>query len=479
MKRVLALLSVMLVAVCAFGQGIQFEEKLSWDQILVKAKKEGKPIFIDFYTTWCVPCKEMDIIYQDGNVGASFNSQVISLKVQLDKTTNDSKRIQSWYRDAEKLEKSYKITSYPTLVFLSADGKLLRKITGVRTADHLIWEWQKALSPGIEEFRPQPILNFDTLVSQYRKGSLDKKLMRELAVRAELDAPKNSENKMLAKEIADSIINNLPEDSLYTRDNIWLLFTFTRKLTDRGFKIFKDHADKVLEAAIKSKSTVTKEHIDFVVPSILYREEVLPYLSAINNHPDWTKIEVNLKKYGKSGKETLKQYRDFIIAKSSIAPYRKSLNGKPDWKVIKENLTIYGAKGEAHFLAEQVMYYAEIREWDSLYKAGEQFIEKYPKETSLIGGAAANNIAWGFFNHRDSREYTVLALKFAKMAIADEPKEAIYQDTYANLLYKLGQKEKAIKYQAWIITLPTAGLDIKENYRKMKAGEKTWDPKNW
>lgn len=474
MKKVLALLSVMLLAVCAFAQGIQFEEKLNWAQIQEKAKKENKPIFIDFYTTWCVPCKDMDLVYQDAEVGNYFNTQYIAVKIQMDKTTKDTKRTQGWYKDAEKLEKIYRITNYPSFVFLAGDGKLSRKIIGARTAEHLIWEGRKALDASIAFFRPKPVLDYDTLLARYKNNNLDLKLMRELATRTEIDEPKTPENKVLAKQIADRIINSLPEDSLYTRNNLWLLCTFTRKSTDRGFIIFKDHTDKIL----KAKTDITEKYFSWIVPRILYTEEVEPYIRSLNDKPDWTKIKTNLEKHGSLGKKTLDMYFGTIIIRSAVNPYKKALNGKPDWDLIKKNLSDYGEEGEARYLAEQIFYYYNNKIWDSLYNSGKPFFHKYRKWTDKLIGSSGNSIAWAMFNNCDSPEIIEVALKFAEAAISVDPKQSAYQDTYANVLYKLGQKEKALKHMSWVVTLPTAGPDIKENYRKMKAGEKTWDPKN-
>ena len=38
--------------------GIRFFEG-SWAEALAESKKTGKPIFMDCYTVWCVPCKKL------------------------------------------------------------------------------------------------------------------------------------------------------------------------------------------------------------------------------------------------------------------------------------------------------------------------------------------------------------------------------------------------------------------------------------
>ena len=49
----------MLLQIPAFAQeGTQFRE-LTFEQALAAAKEEGKLVFVDCYTSWCGPCKDM------------------------------------------------------------------------------------------------------------------------------------------------------------------------------------------------------------------------------------------------------------------------------------------------------------------------------------------------------------------------------------------------------------------------------------
>ncbi len=102
------------------GQGIKFEEGLSWHLIKEKAKKENKYIFMDCYTTWCAPCKAMDkYVFQDKSVGDLFNDRFISVKFQMDRTATDDEAIKSRYADAATVSGEYKVFSYPSYLFSS------------------------------------------------------------------------------------------------------------------------------------------------------------------------------------------------------------------------------------------------------------------------------------------------------------------------------------------------------------------------
>ena len=83
----------------------------SYAQILQRAKQENKYVFIDFYATWCGPCKRLDeVTYPDARASELLNSMIPA----------------KW--DAEKdpwipLAKQYKVSAYPTLIVIAPDGK--------------------------------------------------------------------------------------------------------------------------------------------------------------------------------------------------------------------------------------------------------------------------------------------------------------------------------------------------------------------
>lgn len=118
---------------------VKFQEGLRWAEIKLKAKNENKYLFLDFVATWCSPCKEMDKhVYTDKSLGEIFNQNFISVKVQADKAAYDSDYVKGWYTDAEQLMKEFEITVFPTLVFLTPDGKMVKKIMGSTDAVGLI-----------------------------------------------------------------------------------------------------------------------------------------------------------------------------------------------------------------------------------------------------------------------------------------------------------------------------------------------------
>lgn len=133
------LLSVLILGVCSaqavHAQGVQFMHDL--DQALAKAKAENKLVFIDFYTSWCGPCKVLDKeVFPQEKVGSFFNSKFINCKVQC-----DDKGV------GVKLGEKYKVMAYPTLMFLNGDGEMVHSAAGGPSADGLIELAEIALNP--------------------------------------------------------------------------------------------------------------------------------------------------------------------------------------------------------------------------------------------------------------------------------------------------------------------------------------------
>jgi len=82
------------------------------------AAKEGKLVFIDFYTTWCEPCKRLDALtWTDAEVGRLVGEKAVALKLDAEK-------------EGKELAKRYKIAAYPTLLLLKADGTEVDRLVG-------------------------------------------------------------------------------------------------------------------------------------------------------------------------------------------------------------------------------------------------------------------------------------------------------------------------------------------------------------
>ncbi|WP_186767435.1 thioredoxin family protein [Blastopirellula retiformator] len=97
-----------------------------------KAADAGKPCFVKFETTWCLPCKQMDayVFTAQDVVNAVEAEGVVCVKVDGDK-----------HRDlADKL----KVTGYPTGILLDPSGEETARYTGYRSVKQMTAFFQTA-----------------------------------------------------------------------------------------------------------------------------------------------------------------------------------------------------------------------------------------------------------------------------------------------------------------------------------------------
>ncbi len=95
-------------------------EKITWseysEQKLGEAKNQHKPVMIDFYADWCIPCKELDKFTFSQLEVVEMSKNFLMLKVDL--TTENSPQ-------SKELKNKFRIKGVPTLVFLNSEGKQL------------------------------------------------------------------------------------------------------------------------------------------------------------------------------------------------------------------------------------------------------------------------------------------------------------------------------------------------------------------
>ncbi len=123
-------------------------EEIQWqsysDEMLRKAQEEGKPVMIDFYADWCIPCKELDKLTFSQPEIVEISRNFIMLKVDL--TSSGDPRIKA-------LKKKYNIKGVPTLVFLAPDGREMNdlRVVGFMEKDRFLPIMQQALERSSRE----------------------------------------------------------------------------------------------------------------------------------------------------------------------------------------------------------------------------------------------------------------------------------------------------------------------------------------
>lgn len=105
---------------------IKFINK-DWSSILLLAKQQHKPIFVDAYAIWCAPCKELkSSTFRDRKLAVYFNAHYINVSIDVEKG------------EGTGLADKYDVNSYPTLLFIDGEGNLIKKKEGFVDAKQLM-----------------------------------------------------------------------------------------------------------------------------------------------------------------------------------------------------------------------------------------------------------------------------------------------------------------------------------------------------
>lgn len=116
------------------GKEIRFT-KGAWTDIIQKAKKSHKYIFVDVSASWCLPCRQLEMeSFRDSAVAAYYNDNFISFAIDAEKGSGI------------ELADRWKIAAYPTLLYFTPDGRMVMRQTGFVDSKRLLDLSKQALS---------------------------------------------------------------------------------------------------------------------------------------------------------------------------------------------------------------------------------------------------------------------------------------------------------------------------------------------
>ncbi len=115
-----------LFAITAAQAQIEFS-KGSFADIKAKAADENKIIFVDAYAVWCGPCRWMEAnVFTKKEVGDFYNEHFVNYKFDMEKG------------EGRAFAKKYAVRNYPTYLFLDAEGNIIHRAIGSRSAAEFI-----------------------------------------------------------------------------------------------------------------------------------------------------------------------------------------------------------------------------------------------------------------------------------------------------------------------------------------------------
>ncbi|MBN1348593.1 thioredoxin fold domain-containing protein [candidate division KSB1 bacterium] len=103
---------------------------LGFNEGLKKAAKEKKNILVDFYTDWCHWCKVLDEkTFKDPQVSKKLADRFITIRINAESTTESVQYKGNTFSNIE-LTQAFRVTGFPSLGFLNADGDVITLVPG-------------------------------------------------------------------------------------------------------------------------------------------------------------------------------------------------------------------------------------------------------------------------------------------------------------------------------------------------------------
>ena len=107
----------------------------SLPEALQGAQKSHKPVLVDFYTTWCGPCKMLDQYTYPNAEFVRESRQWVMVKLDAEASPENV-----------RAARTYQVTGYPTLAFMKSDGTLMGGAVGYWDAPGLIKLMREAVA---------------------------------------------------------------------------------------------------------------------------------------------------------------------------------------------------------------------------------------------------------------------------------------------------------------------------------------------
>jgi thiol-disulfide isomerase/thioredoxin len=225
------------VTTITFSQGIRFEST-DWKTIVSRAKTEKKMIFVDFYTTWCGPCKRLEKeVFTLPEVGLKYNNSFINARIDAEKG------------EGVELAARFGVSAYPSSVFIKADDEsVVYKIVGFMAADKYLIETDAALDALVKD-------PFVDLEFEYQKGNRSIGLLTKMIIKKQLIG------RPVDRELEDFFTNHWV-DSFFIPQNERIIKDLKMDVNGKAFDILMQRVGQVNQSSFYTLKSPIKLLID-------------------------------------------------------------------------------------------------------------------------------------------------------------------------------------------------------------------------
>lgn len=208
-------------AISAFSQeAIQFQD-LPFKDLIAKAKKENKLLFIDAYTSWCGPCKMMERnTFTQKAVGDYYNANFVNARFDMEKG------------EGREIATKFGVRSYPTYLFLNGDGELVSQNFGYMEGGLFVSMAQDVNSPNNKK---------GSLKERFAKGEKDPEFLINIM------KLNSSSDYAFAKLASERYFENKKKTEELTKDDIGFLLFFLKSTEDKNYKTFTERKSEIIK----------------------------------------------------------------------------------------------------------------------------------------------------------------------------------------------------------------------------------------
>lgn len=262
-----------------------------------------------------------------------------------------------------------------------------------------------------------PETQYYTLLKKFEKRPQDIYTTKQM-----LKAANIAYDESTARKAETILANSLGTDELFKKENVHILLAAAKFTNSKAFNLIRNNKEKI-DILLESPGISNRTLANIVV------NELFQIKIDAKHEPHWDSYQ------------------------SELSAKYPDIDFVPIFKKIK-----------AH-------YYLQVKN----YVAMKNIINDYLSSEDFTAHQL-NTFAWTIFNNSSDPDCINAAISWSKKSIIEDPSSA-FLDTYANLLYKKGEKDRAIEWQNKAIEM--ASDDDRPIYQdtldKMTKGIKTWE----
>lgn len=367
-------------------EGIIFENG-KWSEIIAKAQKENKLIFLDAFASWCGPCKWMSKnVFTNDTVAQFYNNNFVNAKIDMEKG------------EGIEIAKKYGVVAYPTLLYINGKGELVHRTCGSVPTQEFINNGKNALNPEKQ---------LTSIKKKFGKNPSDPKLAMDYFTIAE-------QGCMGVDEEVALYFKSQKESELKSPENWDIMKRFLNDADSKAFNFLLKNREEF-------GKLYSIDSVDHKIAAVY--ETSLRNLIRTNNTEGFAKLKEKIKNSGDNGNEK-------ILLNADMSMYQK----KKDWSNYAETAEKYVNKyGMSDAIALNKIawtFYENVEDKNMMLKA-----EEWARKSTELMDQYFNNDTYAavLYKNGKMKEAEKAALKAIELA---KKEGADFKDT-ENLLEKI------------------------------------------